>query len=644
MKKRNRILSAVIVATLGLSLLTGCGSSTKTQGEVKEQEKQNIKEKIPATEYDLVVGGESSYTILIPENATEKEQFAASELQTFFKKATNTELAIVTEGADTGDGSYISVGDTKASQNAGVQPVYEDVKNNGFVLQTVEDDCYIKGYSDIGTRNGVYEWLYYCFDYECYAADVITVTETTDLKLPNFEKTVTPSFEWREATGEVIHNEELTYRMRFNKNEEIYVTGHLTHNSMTIIDPTIYDYTSERYKSWFSEAVATGLNGAIGPAQLCYSNVEMREEYVKNLESLLADTEASVMLMGMEDNREWCTCSACTESKEIYGTNAASVIKFANYVQEKVNEWCAQNRPNKEPVRLIVFAYYETEQPPVKYDETSGTYVAIDDSVKLHEDLGVMYAPILATYAAPFTAEVNSDTAKYIQGWGALTDNLHAWTYSLQTYHRMIMHDTFEVMQQNYQFLIENGTISLYDQTDSGQEKGNTAWCRAKEYVMSKLQWNVNLNQEELLDDFFANYFDVAGDTMSNLFNEQRRWMVHAYSDLGATGRINDDLMSTDYWTYPMLKKALSQIDQAYEEIKVYQDNDAELYKKLNNRITLESLQYRYLMIGLYDTNFAADELLDMKYAFKSDAERLEIKESAEHVEIAGLWKEWGIQ
>lgn len=646
MKKNTRITALMMSVVLTAVSLAGCGS-TKTDSKTVTEAKQNVKPTFEFTSHDFLKEGTSDYVILTPEKPTENETFAAEELQLFIEKASGAKLSIEKEGSNQPD-KFLSVGETKAAKDAGVTPTYEEVLNNGFVIRTLDDDCYIKGFIDIGTRNAIYEFLYLCFDYECYAADEICMTDTKDMKLPKFDVTEVPSFEWREANnGDLIRDAVSSYRMRFNQNEEIFVTGHLTHNSMTIVNPNVYDWTSDRYKDWYSETLATdplNANGGSRPAQLCYSNPEVAEVYIENLLKLLETSDARVMLMGMEDNVEWCTCDKCSKSKEKYGTNSAVIIKFANRVQEAVNEWYEKKHPEKEPVKLIFFAYYETVMPPVTYNESTDTYEAIDDSVKLHPDLGVMYAPIGATYAYPLTDARNTEAGSAIRGWSALTDNIYTWIYSLHPSHAFIMIDTFEIMKENYAFLQENGTKFIFEQTDHYQETGNSSWSSVKAYVMSKMQWNKDLNMNELFDDFFANYYGEAGDTMRSIFDEQRDWMVHIYQDLGASGKISDDLLSAEYWSYPLLKEWLAKIDKAYEDIAGLQETDPDRYQELYDRITMESLQFRYIVIGCFGTNYSAEDLLTMKNLFKHDFERLDITSYAENQDIANLWSNWGIK
>lgn len=645
MKSLKRIICAILVAALGASLLTACGRTGKTQGEAKEQAIQNVKPVIASTEFDLVAAGSTEYFILTPDEPSKNEEWAASEVQLFFERATGARLEIKKESAADKAGKFISVGDTKASQEAGINPTHKELKYSGFIIRTVGDDCYIKGATDVGTRTGVYDWLYYCFNYECYYGDEIAITETKDLKLPAFEITYLPSFDLREPGGEYTWDDEMAYRMRFNPNAEIYVTDRMCHTAFSIIDPFTYDYTSDEYKEWFSDKMFHNQRlQQMVPAQLCYSNTEMREEFVKNLKTMLENTTDSTMILGMEDyNDEWCECEKCAAYKQKYGTDIAVMIPFMNYVQEEISKWYETEHPDKTPVQLLIFAYRTCEKAPAVYDEASKTYVPMDDEMKLHEDLGIYFAPVEASYAYPFESEVNWSVYENLQAWNCLTDTIYAWVYSTYPLHTMIMMDSLEVTQKNYKTLLENGATSIFDQDSGKQRYGNSGWTRVKWYVYSKLQYNINLNMEELIDNFFANYFDVAGDTMQDLFETDRQWARHLYGDLGATGNIFEDMLKTEYYPYPVMKAALDKIDQAYEDIEVYQESDPERYQQLHDRITLESLQYRYIIIELYSSEYTPSEYLDMKYQFKNDATRLGICTHVEDYVITDLWLDWGI-
>ena len=368
----------------------------------------------------------------------------------------------------------------------------------------------------------------------------------------------------------------------------------------------------------------------------------MREEYLKNLKKKLANTDDPVMILGQEDGPEWCECEKCAAMKEKYDTNAAVLIQFANYIQEEILKWYAEEYPEKNPVRLIIFAYDPTRQPPVTYDKEKDTYVPIDDSVKLHDELGVYFATSSGAVNL-LNSDEEATRRDQFKGWSAICNHVFNWQYSVYPLHIFMMWDSFEVMQQNYQFALEQNAIMMQDQTDNWQRKNSAAWYHAKYYVLSKLQWDVKLNMSELLDDFFANYFGEAGDVMQELFNEERQWYQHMYTDLGASGTLSEDPLKQEWWPYNMLVDALERIDEAYEKIAEYKESDPEQYKRLYDRITLESLQYRYIIISLYSSEYDAGELLNMKYSFRHDAERLEINNWREGSTLETLWSNWGI-
>ena len=257
-----------------------------------------------------------------------------------------------------------------------------------------------------------------------------------------------------------------------------------------------------------------------------------------------------------------------------------------------------------------------------------------------------MFAPIKAEYDVPFSSSEVEDVSNphgQILGWSALSSNLYAWTYSLLPSSGLLFFDTLEGMQQNYKLLAENGTVMLLDQTDAYQENLNSGFSRLKAYVMSKLQWDTSLNMNELIDDFFDNYFAESADTMQDLFQQEREWLTHVYADLGAGGYISDNLVDSSYWTYNQLNNYLELIDQAYEDIEPLRETDPERYETLYERILLESMQFRYLMISIFPTEFSEAELLEMRTEFKYDFERLGLISYRENADISELWTEWGI-
>lgn len=643
MKKQKRVLALFLAGIMAVSSLSGCTSSANNDNITFEKAKRNVRKTIKESDLDFVKDGKSDWTIIIPDDVTENEKFAAEEMQLFVKQATGVELGTKSESKVKGDVKGLYIGNTKAAEKSGVKPTYDDVQNSGFVIKQKDNDVYLLGYSDMGTKNAIYEFLTYMFDFELYAVDEINLTEKKDAKMLAFDMTEVPSFDLRQETyGEIINNSTLRSRMRMNSAEEIMVTGNLVHNSTTILNPTDYDWKSDKYKDWFSEKTWKGFNenGEERPSQLCYSNEEMRKEFSKNLIEILKDATATSMLIGIEDNYDWCECDKCKESAEKYGTDSAVTIKFVNKLQEDVDKWFAKNKPGVNPTSLIIFAYHTTTQPPAKYNESTKKYEPIDDTVVLNPHSGVYFAPVDADITVPFE---ETEVKEQILGWGAVSQKIYSWIYALYPYQGLIFCNTVDVMQQNYQLLKDNNATMIIDQSDHYQKNVQTGFARLKAYLQYKLQWDLSLNMDELIDDFFVNYFGEASTTMQELFDKQRGYYSYLNQQTDVIKTISADMLNDSYWSYPQLQEYMGLINESFDAIAPLKESNPERYEKLYQRILLESIQYRYMLISLYGTEFGEKELLNEKNRFKYDFEELGLIRHKESNEITELWAEWEI-
>ena len=646
------ICAAILLATVVVLLIMFLGpkqDETLVIPEKYENITYNQKTLVELTDIDFLLDGKSEYAIVIPDEADQNESFAASDLQYFVKLASGAELKILKESEATADGKYFYIGAVNAADEAGVAPTYEQTKTNGFQIKLIGDDCYLRGYHPYGTRNSIYEFLDQVFDYEIYAGDEIYLENKQSAKMPAFDQIVNPAIDQRRANyGSVISYDETRIRMQMINSPEIFVTGSQCHNSFDVISPTKYDFTSEEYKDWFSEAKLT-INGKTIPAQLCYSNEEMHKQYAINLIELIKNSPATAMMIGQQDEPGWCTCEKCTAMKEKYGTNAAQMIHFANKMQAEVDAWFAENRPGVQPTRLVMFAYGETVTPPAKFNEQTQAWEPLDETVVLNPNSSVMIAPAESLYDKAIVETDRHDIGTIhgtIEAWLPICNQPYFWLYTLQFQHSggMILMDTIEFVADNYQYLQDVGALHLIDQAEA-YGSNYSAWANAKCYVLSKISWDPTLHVGELIEDFFDNYYGPASQTMQNLFDEQREYMTYLMkTDPTNAGKYNADLATTDYWKYNQLKRYLSQIDQALVDIAPMEQTDPERYAVLYDRIVTESIQYRYLILQLYYMEYEDVTVLQKeRLAFKNDCERLGISRASEQIALSTVWSNWGL-
>ena len=612
-----------------LFIFTAC---TKGDDSVIKGEEIGKEPVFQATDIDFTSGGATDYSIVVPADATDNETTAVSELQYFLNLATGIVFDTIadTDAVWSEQAKYISVGDTSVREAAGVQTDYAQLLDNGYVVKRVGNSIFIAGARDFGTLNGVYGFLRHQVGYRYYAVDEFKVNDASSSKLLDFDWTDVPSFNWREVNyGEIIRDSTIMHRMRFNATEDIYVNGHNSHYSFTLIPPDEY---ADEHSDWFAE----------NNTQLCYSNKEMQDEYVLRLEEVLKTNTASTVLLGHEDNVYWCDCADCTDMKNKYGTDAAVLVKFTKEVAARVNAWLAETYPERDPLNVICFAYQATVEPPVTYDEATDTYTAVDESMMFDEHTGIMFAPIGADFAVPLTHEKNADAYSQYRGWSALTDRIHLWTYSLYMNHALVLNDTFSSIQDNYKLFVSNGNSTILDQTEHFQPV-SAGFGRLKAFIQANLQWNVNADMNALIDEFFVNYFKDAEPAMRRFFDELRHWNNYLIEYKGVTGVVGFDINQADFWPQNLLERWLGYIDEAYAAIEPLQSSDADTYSKLHTRITLESMGIRYLLIDNYASGYSDQVIREMKYSFYNDFYAVNLSNYSELEPIDTLWNSWGI-
>lgn len=595
----------------------------------------------------LVKNGISNYRIVVSDAADENETVAAQDLQRFIKAATGATLQIRKESQAASGGKNIYIGATQASKNAGVIPTYAQVKNNGFRMVRVGDNLHLAGYTSIGTRNSVYEFLGQYFDYDYIALDEMHVEKKESAIVWDLDAVIKPSFDWRTANyGWAVWDTYTASRMQMNQATEFYINGWDCHYSYDIVSPVTYDYTSNQYKDWFAPRVVTTSGGASEPVQLCYSNEEMAETYIANLIQIIEKSNQPYIILGQEDHPWWCECDNCEALQTQYGTDAAVMILFLNKVQAAVDEWFAQNRPGEKPTMCLMFAYYDTIVPPANWNAQTGAWEPMDEALVINPNSGIMFAPIDMESDVAFSDYDATDKTNphgQLLGWKSCTENIFAWTYSQNFYEYFLPYNTFDTVQKNYQLLLDNGCISILDQTQSDSKGYMTGWNIAKAYLLSELQWDNSQNTDEVLKRFFNQYYGDASYVMYNLFQDEMNWIDYIHSQLGGQGGVYEEILLQKYWPEDLLRSYMDRIDMAYAAIAPLEQTDPARYAQLYTRIQAESLQFRYMLIQLYSGSYDAQTLQAEKTAFRVDCEKLSITQYSQYNSLSKLWESWGI-
>ena len=654
MKNIRKILVCILAALFLFGVVAGCskegGETPVTPGS------ENLAPATPGAweggtheiyveegSADFISNGRSDYVIVIPDECGDLVQTAASEISVLVYEASGITLDVVTDAA-LPNTNYISIGNTQAAASAGVSisgDVAARLGDNGVYVQTKDDNVYIMGTTDTGTLYAAYTWLEYQLGFEVYGADeVVIATDVRDMKLNEMNIIDAPDIQYMQSTyGFTDYNTTLRQRMRITDNTIWLTIGNSPwHNSFKYVDPDIY---RSLHPEWYSE----------DGTQLCYtahgdsaSLTEMAELVAERIESEIIAQDRSYVTITMEDTSTWCTCADCTALNQQYGTDAVSVIRFCNQVSALIDEWFAtpEGTPYERDLKIVFFAYHATEPAPVTYDEATDTYAPIDDTVLCADNVGILYAPILATYQKDFYDEYNTPYYTALRGWETITDNIYMWTYSTGFHYYLVPTNTYNSMQANYRLWAEVGAEWLLDQSQYNSIQ-STGFCALKLYLNAKLHWNVNYDMEELIDKFFTNYFGPAATTMRWYFDELRSHFLFMEETMDYVGYQGIEPLEQRYWPATLLERWISYCDQAEEDLAALAEEDPTAYAMYLENVQLESLSPRYLLLDLWGNRFSESELTALRNQFRNDCNALEVNRYAEKQAITELWSSWGI-
>ncbi|MBQ7373274.1 MAG: DUF4838 domain-containing protein [Clostridia bacterium] len=631
--KKIRLIAIIVAAVIALSTVSFFVIRCAVGGREEETIVRGLHERtVSETDIDLVKDGATDYVIVIGENETnEQVMFATNELIQNFSRATGLYLQTKKDSEInyTENSKVLSLGETSLLQKAGVTYDKKEIGSSGYVVQTKGSSVFMVGATGAGTLYAVYGWLKEQFDYEYFAIGEIAIEKgLTNEKLLNVTLKEKPDFEYRLANyGEAIYDPQVAYRARFNPFHSLWISfdGTDYHTAFEIVPPTEYQAD---HPNWFSE----------DDTQLCMTRdpdglSDVVAERIK--EELIANPDRNILTVTQEDVNTWCTCETCTGLLNKYGTNSAGYILFMNKVATKVQNWLDETDPDRE-VLIAMFAYHQSEEAPVK--ETNKGYEPMDESLRLHDSLALFYCPIFASYYYDFYSEENVNVAVTLDKWSVLAKNIFAWIYGTNFQLYFAPYSNFNSMQNNYRFLYDRGTKYVFDQHQFNQICG-TDWYKLKGYLSSNLQWKIDSNQEELTDKFFKNYYKDAAVQMRQLFDEEQTWFAYLAEHKAYTGEIGytkSTLFKEDYWPRGLIENWLDLIEEAYKAIEPLKVSNPSLHKTLHDRITYESLAFRFIQIEMYSVYYSDFELQQMKASFRDDCNEFGITQYRELEDLAG--------
>jgi len=617
----------IILTMFVVFALFGCKNKTSLETTTINQDiPTSTVEVFEESDNYLVKNNSTEYTIIYPEGCHYYNTFAVNELQLFLKEATGVSFEVKSDNGLTysDDAKYLSVGQTSVMSEAGLSYDYDKYKESGYHLISKGNSLFLFG-GVFGNASAVYDFLNYEFGFEVYAYDEVYIGKTRDdVKLLIFNEHIKPSYnitiaEW--ATFKA--NRDAALRMRMQYFYDIFMPVELAgegmwHNMVGVVDPNIYNDEENHPESFHPEWFNNGqLNLSIDVDAMSDVVVDFwKNHYLKDSESNMGTGHEIAWTFTAMDTGKWSQAESSMQLYEEYGCYSAEYIKFMNVCARKFNQYLKDINSDRK-IRYCIFAYQATTEPPVKLND-DGSYVPIDDTVVLEENVKLFYAPLRASFYYSFTEEQSAEFDNILTRWNAVEDSPWLWLYCCNFESLLVPLDFMHRLATDMQWGLNHGSEMIYWEVD-GVNVGVSNFNYLYMYMVSKLAQNVNIDVESTINGFFEHYYKDASVIMKKFYDEFRNHFAYLAETTDLTFKYVTEsyIAASENWSYTLLMSWLGYIDEAYNTIEHYKDTNASLYKRLKDRIMRESLCVRYLLLRNYSiildnsSKFAQDLLTD---------------------------------
>lgn len=584
----------------------------------------------------LVRNGKTDYKIVVPKTMDSYLSMAKNELISLFQQATGIELKCIEETeeglAHTADGKYISLGDTKMFQSAGIELDRATLTRDGVRIVTKDNTIYINGGKTLGSLYGVYDLLKILFHFETYGVECMYIDENVqDVKMRNFDVTDIPDVENRSNLwGGITKNENnVAYRLRTPSGvngqlpvgdvEYLDINGDKKlgsrasiHNMLDVLPQDAM--TSE--EKWYS------INGA----NVCFTAKGDEESYQRMVEQTAKVVKSSMMYydpvnfpqytwftLTIEDGSNNCTCEACGKVIKEHGALSAAAIMFCNDVMEIISAWMdsEEGQPYKrENFKCGFFAYHEYVRAPARYDEEKEKYVFFNDELTIRNDVVPYFAisPGFQTYENIYN-EINTDAREMCLEWFDICDQIYIWTYNANFHSYLSFTNNFSFYTSDaYQFFA-NADLLGWTQNAIYDADNFTCFQGLSAYLDAKHMWQANLDTDELTDNWFNAMFQDAAPLMKDLYMREAAHDIHLVRDVHKKYFQSTQGYATGnpkYWPLYMLYEWLDILDEAYELIETkYKLSDPEKYEMLKYNLDMEWVGPAFHLVNNYDETTA---------------------------------------
>ena len=467
----------------------------------------------------IVEDGVSAYSIVIPDAPDACLETAAAELRDYLERISGAALPVIPRSAY--DGGPAVLLETGGDADA--------LGEEDFRLLADGTRLTIRGGGSRGTLYGVYTFLEEYLGVRWFTPALERVPESPDVVIDAaLDRTVRPSFSVRRNDCPGTNN---AHRARTKMNVSFWDDAPAYGGATTFV---LWDVTLDRLvpDSLFAEHpdyFAMAPDGTRTTDHVCLSNPAVLEVAVENARAaiLACERDAKHIHVGQKDNSNYCRCPSCEALYARYGAVSAPTILFTNALADALDE-------EFPDFTFTFYAYGETDRPPT------------DPTLRCnHNVVPVLCGLHRACRSHPLTAcgavdgdehfknlfaDNEPEIARDFARWVTLADRTYIYDYTVNFLNSAQFFSNLETLQSTMKYMHDVGITGYVYNCGDGHE---AAFNELRNYLLCKVQWDVDCDVEYHMTDFLRGYYGEAAapyiKEILDIQTSQIRATAHAF-------------------------------------------------------------------------------------------------------------------
>jgi len=321
----------------------------------------------------------------------------------------------------------------------------------------------------------------------------------------------------------------------------------------------------------------TNLSTHYPEGNLCLSNPAVKQEWVKYICKFFDDNPAKKVygVVPSDGMKRICECPQCHAQ---LNRDSGEAGLFSNYIWGFVDQ-VAIEVAKKHPDKYVgCIAYEKYTAPPTNIE-------------RLSPNVAVMICKTRSKY---FDSNLRAEQYKYIKTWSKKTDNLYFWEYYLQCW------PPWRNLPTPFPHIISDDLKALKKISKGEFIEAESWWGGSSHpirmdlpgmqhinlYVTARLFWDVNLDVDVLLAEYFKLFYGPAADPMKKFWDAAESYWMQQDDVKSKLAVVNENTDSAKVFTPERIKL----LTQLLEHAKKITANDS-IYRKRVDLIDQEFIR-----------------------------------------------------